>query len=128
MAAYGTYNTPGGFKLTIYGIIVLAGFLVMFYVARAMYHEHTPQPVNAERAAARKKTRIEITAKAEETLKTSGWVDENKKIVRLPIARAMELVIQGYQNPEAGHSNLVERSKKASVPAPAAPAQPSPFE
>lgn len=131
MATYGTYNTPGGFKLTVYGLIVIIGFLAMFYMARSMYHENRPQPINAARAAERKSTRLELTAKAEEALKTSGWVDQQKQIVRLPIARGMELVVQGYANPEAAHANLVERSKKASAPAPAAPAapaQPSPFE
>jgi hypothetical protein len=128
MAAYGTYNTPSGFKLTLYGIIVLIGFFAMFYLVRGMYHEHLPPAINAERAAARKKTRIELNAKATEMLNTAGWVDQNKKLVRLPVSRAMEMIIELYKSPEAGHSNLVARSKKASIPAPAAPAQPSPFE
>jgi|1185.fasta_scaffold1123021_2 hypothetical protein len=128
MASYGTYNSPGGFKLTLYGIVILAAFFVMFLIVRGMYHEHPFQPINAERAQLRKKTRMELTAKATEALNTAGWVDQNKKIVRLPVARAIELTIEAYKRPEAARSNLIARVQKASAPAPAQPAQPSPFE
>jgi hypothetical protein len=125
MATYGTYNSPGGFKLTLYGVVVLAGFFLMYLLVRGMYHEHPTPTINADRAQLRKKTRLEITAKANDALNNAGWVDQNKKIVRLPIARAMELTIERYKQPEASHSNLVARVQKATAPA---PAQPSPFE
>jgi|SRR5436190_20481666 len=125
MATYGNYNSPGGFKLTLYGIVIFAAFFVMFYLVRGMYHEHPSQPINAERAQARKKARMELTAKATEALNAPGWVDQNKKIVRLPIARAMELTIENYKNSDAARSNLIARAQKAAAPA---PAQPNPFE
>jgi hypothetical protein len=125
MATYGTYNSPGGFKLSIYGFFILIGFFVMFWLVRGMYHEQPYQPVNADRGLARKKARMELSAKAIEALNTPGWVDQNKKIVRLPIARAMELTIENYKNPEAARSNLITRAQKAAAPA---PAQPNPFE
>jgi len=125
MATYGNYNSPGGFKLTLYGIVIFAAFFFMFYLVRGMYHEQPYQPINADRALARKKARTELTAKATEALNTAGWVDQNKKIVRLPVGRAMALTIEAYKNPEAARSNLITRVQKASAPA---PAQPSPFE
>ena len=40
MARYGTYNSPGGFKLTVYGIAILFAFFAMFYFTRSMYREN----------------------------------------------------------------------------------------
>jgi len=118
MATYGTYNSPGGFKLTVYGVVIAAGFFVMFYLVRSAYHEYNPPPVNRARALERAKVRNELTTKAISNLTTSGWVDQAKGIVRLPIARAIQMTIEAYQSPEAAHSNLVARSKKSEAPAP----------
>jgi Na+-transporting methylmalonyl-CoA/oxaloacetate decarboxylase gamma subunit len=128
MATYGTYNSPGPIKIAFYGIGILFAFLIMFYVVRGMYREENRGPVNAARAEQRIKARKDLEAKNAALLNTAGWVDSNKAIVRLPIARAMELTVDGYRNPGAAHSNLVARSQKAAEPAPAAPEQPSQFE
>jgi hypothetical protein len=118
MATYGTYNSPGPFKITIYGIGILFSFLIMFYLVRGMYRENYKGPVNSARATERGKARRELQAKMATLLQTPGWVNSNKAIVRLPITRAMELTVSAYQNPEAAHSNLVARSQKAAAPAP----------
>lgn len=44
--------------------------------------------------------------------KPYAWVNEEKGIVRIPIKRAMELVSQEWQNPDAGRQKLVQRVKK----------------
>jgi hypothetical protein len=118
MATYGTYNSPGPFKLTVYGVVIAACFFVMFYMVRRSYREYQAPPINHARALERIKARQELTTKAISNLTTLGWVDQPKGIVRLPIARAMEMTIQAYQNPEAAHSNLVARSKQSEKPAP----------
>jgi hypothetical protein len=118
MATYGTYNTPGAFKLTAYAIVILASFLIMFYLVRGMYRDHNPGPINHARAVERAKVHKELTEKANANLASAGWVDKVKGIVRLPIARAMQLTVEAYKNPEAGHSNLVMRAQKAAAPAP----------
>jgi hypothetical protein len=118
MATYGTYNTPGAFKLTAYAIVILASFLILLCLVRGMYHESNPGPINKARAMERAKTRIALTEKANANLASAGWVDKIKGIVRLPIARAMQLTVEAYQHPEAGHSNLVMRAQKAAAPAP----------
>jgi hypothetical protein len=117
MATYGTYNTPGGFKLTVYGIVIAACFLLMFYVVRNMYRENNPGRVNSARAAERIKARNELREKTTTALLQGGTVD-NKGIVRLPIARAMQMTVEAYQNPEAARSNLVARAQKAAAPVP----------
>jgi hypothetical protein len=118
MATYGTYNSPGAFKLTVYGVVVALSFFIMFYMVRAAYRDSQPRPINQARAAERARVRQELTAKAHEALTTPGWVDPAKGIVRLPIARAMQMTVEAYKNPEAAHTNLVARSLKAAAPAP----------
>ena len=38
--------------------------------------------------------RLKLRAEEEETLTSYGWVDKNRGLVRLPIERAMELLVQ----------------------------------
>jgi hypothetical protein len=118
MATYGTYDRPGPFKLTIYGLAIAAGFLIMLYVAREMFREFNPGPVNSARAAERIKTRQELNAKALDALNKGGIIDSNKGLIRLPIVRAMQITVEGYQNPEAALTNLVARAQKAAEPPP----------
>lgn len=128
MATYGTYNSPGPIKIAFYGIGILFAFLIMFYVVRGTVRQSGGGPVNAARAEQRAKARRELETKSAALLNTPGWVDSNKAIVRLPIARAMELTVEAYHNPEAARSNLIARSQKAAEPAPVAPQAPSQFE
>lgn len=119
MAQYGTYNSPGGFKLTIYGIAIVALFLAMFYFTRGMYRENaTSRPGATARAAERLKARDELRAKTAAALNSGGVIDTNKGLVRIPITRAMEMTVKAYENPAAARSNLVARSQKAAAPAP----------
>jgi hypothetical protein len=118
MAIYRTYNSPGAFKLTVYGAVIAACFFVMFYMVRSAYRSYHPQPLNHERALERVKARQDVAGKAFTNLTTAGWVDQAKGIVRLPIDRAMKMTVEAYQNPEAAHSNLVARSKQSEKAAP----------
>jgi hypothetical protein len=116
MANYGTYKSPGGFKLTIYGIVIAICFLLMFYVVRGMYRQNYPGRVNAARATERIKVRNELRENTAAALMHGGMIDTNKGIVRLPIARAMQMTVEAYKNPESAHSNLVARAQKAAAP------------
>ena len=127
MATYGTYNSPGPVKITIYGLGILFAFLIVFYVTRSMYRE-SYHDLRTSRAAQRLTARQELQAKSATLLNEAGWVNSNKAIVRLPIARAMQLTVEAYQNPEAARSNLMSRSEKAAAPEPKAPEKPSEFE
>ena len=119
MASYGTFRSPGGFKLAIYGIVIAAAFLLMFYVVRSMFLENNPGRVNSARAAERIKARNELREKSTMALIQGGVIDTNKGIVRIPIARAMQMTVEQYQNPESARSNLIARAQKAAEPAPA---------
>lgn len=119
MATYGTYNTPGGFKLTIYGLAIAALFFAMFYFTRGMYRENNIGRPNAQaRAAERIKARNELRTTTAAALSNGGMVDTNKGIVRIPIARAMQMTVEAYEHPDAARSNLIARAQKAAQPAP----------
>ena len=118
MATYGTYNTPGPFKLAVYGIVILAAFWIMGYIVRDSFRELNPGPINQSRAAERIEARKKITAEALDALKNGGTADPARGIIRLPIDRAMQLTVQAYQNPETALTNWVARAQKAAAPPP----------
>lgn len=111
------------------------GFLVasFLFAAFVLWVKHiTPVPaIDADRAAERAKDLAEIRAAADQDLNHSGWIDQQRGIVRLPIAVAMQMAAQAWQNPADARSNLITRVEKATASAPAvpaAPAKPSQFE
>jgi hypothetical protein len=118
-------NDTGKGKLAITVVAILAAFLLVGFLVMQMVRIVHPAPAGAERATARAKDNGEIRAGGEEALKSWGYVDQPKGIVRLPIDEAMKLTIQGYQNPGGFHSNLVTRVEKAAAQPPKAA---NPFE
>ncbi len=100
-----------------------------FAVIIAVVKYSTPVPaIDANRAAVRTRTLAEIRAAETQALNHSGWIDENRGLVRLPIELAMQITEREWQNPAAARSNLMARVEKATAPAPQAPAKPNPFE
>lgn len=119
MAQYGTYNSPGGFKLTVYGIAIVVLFFAMYYFTRGMYRDNsTSRPGATARAAERIKARDELRTKTAAALSNGGVIDTNKGLVRIPISRAMEMTVKAYEDPAAARSNLAARAQKAAAPAP----------
>jgi hypothetical protein len=122
------YYTPSAPKVFFYAVGILILFLLLACLSRNLYLSHNPGSFNSARAAERKKARADLHKASVEAQTTAGWVDQAKGLVRLPIARAMELTVQAYQNPAAAHSNLVARVRQANVPPPKAPEKPNAFE
>ena len=118
MATYGTYNSPGGFKLTIYGIVIVLSFFILLYATRSMYRDNNPGRVNSARAAERIKARNELRTNTAAALQYGGNIDTNRGLVRIPIARAMQMTVEAYQNPAQARSNLIARAQKAAEPLP----------
>jgi hypothetical protein len=115
-------------SLAVYALAVLGSFLIVIVLVWAMFRYTHPAPISQNRVGERKKALAEIRNTEAESLNTYGWVDQSKGIVRLPISRAMELILQEYQNPAAARSNLVARAEKAAAAPPKAPEQPSKYE
>jgi flagellar biosynthesis/type III secretory pathway M-ring protein FliF/YscJ len=87
-----------------------------------------PAPLGAERAAERAKARAELTATETEQLTTVGYADPIKGVVRLPIAEAIKLAEQQWQDPAKARAELIARKAKESAPPPKVPAKPSEYE
>ena len=84
--------------------------------------------IDADSAAVRTKALDEIRATESKSLNNAGWVDESRGIVRIPIATAIQIAAQEWQNPAAARADLIAREEKASAPAPVVAPKPNPFE
>jgi hypothetical protein len=115
-------------RLTAWSVAILGTFCIMAGLVWALYHFTRPEDLAAKRALERRQFLREVKD-AEATLtSTYAWQDQAKGIVRLPVQRALELVLQEWQNPSAARSNLIARVETATAPPPKAPEKPNPYE
>lgn len=115
-------------KCLIYGVAILGTFLIMVSLVKIMQQKTGNAAIGADRREERRKNLIALRAETEQALKNYSWQDQSKKLVHLPIERAMEITLQEWQDPKAARSNLIARVEKATAPAPKAPEKPSEFE
>ena len=111
-------NNNGNGKLAIYVIAGLGTFLLMAFLVNQMVSVTQPAPVAAERATARATDNAAIRGAGAEALKSWGYVDQPRGIVRLPIDDAMKLTVQGYQKPAEFRTDVLARVDKANVAPP----------
>jgi hypothetical protein len=109
-------------------LAILGTFLVMAFLVGLMRHYTAAPSLSADRAAERMKILADFKAVNAPLLEKYDWQDKDKGIVRVPVARARELVLEEWQNPAAARSNLMERAAKAFAPAPKPPEQKNPYE
>lgn len=112
----------------VYAFTGLGTFLIMGLLVWAMIRYTMPPPVGAARAEERQQTLAEINAAEAEASKGYVWQDREKGFVRLPVDRAMQLMLQEWQNPKQARAQLLERVEKATYVPPPPPEQPSEFE
>ena len=105
---------------TAYFVGLLGAFLIVAALIWAMKHYTQPEPLNAARAAERKKALAEVRGATDGQINQYGWVDQAKGIARLNIEHAMKLTVQEYsKSPAAARSNLLTQLEKATfVPPP----------
>ena len=115
-------------KFAVYAVAILGSFLIMAALVKIMQHKTSTGAVGTDQAAQREKTLATVRAETEQALKNYAWQDQAKGFVRLPIDRAMQLVLQEWKDPKAARSNLNVRADKAAEPPPKAPEKPSQFE
>jgi hypothetical protein len=106
---------------------LIACLLFAEIVAKVEWSVPVPA-IDADRAAVRAKALAEIRAAEAQALNQSGWIDQDRGLVRLPIAVALKITEREWQNPAAARSNLMARIEKAAAPAPKGPEKPSAFE
>ena len=113
----------------MYTIVILATLMIGYILVHAM-RAYAPAPaLNAKRADERRAALAELNGNAQKELNGDpATINAANKVVRMPIARAMELTLQGGKNPAAFRSNLLARVENATKAAPKAPEKPSAFE
>ena len=109
-------------------IAFIVGSLVFIVLTVAVKFLTTVPDVDADAGAKRSQALTQIHGTEYTNLTQLGWVDQSRGIVRLPIQTAMQAAEQAWQNPAQARADLIEREKKATAPAPVAPAKPSAFE
>jgi hypothetical protein len=109
-------------------IAFIVGSLIFIVLAVAVAFLTVVPDIDADAGAKRGQALAQIRGNEYTNLTQVGWVDESRGIVRLPIATAMAAAEQAWQNPAQARADLIEREKKATAPAPVAPAKPSAFE
>jgi hypothetical protein len=116
----------GGWTTTLATVAACLIFAALVWQMK----KYTQPTVAADEArkAERAKALAEIRAAEADALANPGWVDQPKGVVRLPIADAMKLAEQEWQNPAQARSNLISRVEKATAPLPKVPEKPNPYE
>ena len=112
----------------LYVLGVAGTFLIMGLITWIVRSETQPAPLSQARGEERMKTLADFRAANDVLLTQYDWQDQAKGFVRVPIQRAMELVLQEWQDPAAGRSNLLARAAKAFALPPKAPEAKNPFE
>ena len=121
-------NTAAGSSFLVYTAAILGTFLLMFFLVRSMKRYISPPPINQQRAEERRKALAELRTSSADFLNNYAWQDQGKKIVRLPVERAMQLVLEEWKNPSAGRTNLIARMEFATALPPKEPEKPSALE
>jgi hypothetical protein len=109
-------------------LAILGTLLVMAFLVALMRHYTATPSLAADRAAERMKILADFKAVNAPLLEKYDWQDKDKGIVRVPVARAKELVLEEWQNPAAARSNLMDRAAKAFAPAPKPPEKKNEYE
>ncbi len=115
-------------RLTAWAVAILGSFCIMAGLVWVMYYYTRPEDLVAKRAAERRQFLREVKDAEATLISTYAWQDQAKGIVRVPVQRALELVVQEWQNPAAARSNLIARVEKATEPPPKPPEKPNPYE
>ena len=103
-------------------------FLIFALLGRLMQSYSEPPSNAATRAAERMQILSDYKAASAPLVEKYDWQDQAKGFVRVPIARAKELVLEEWQNPVAARSNLMFRAAKAFEPPPKVPEKPNIYE
>ena len=103
-------------KLTVYSVAILAVLLIGYILIHAMRAYVPSTAVNAQRAAERAAALAEVRGTAQKELHGDPvYLNRNNGVVRLPIDRAMQLVVEGGKDPAAFRSNILSRVEKATA-------------
>ena len=83
---------PSPLGFSVVGII--GSFAIILLILWTAYLPQRPAKINQSIAAERRRKLVELEARQHETTTNYGWVNANQGIVRIPVERAIELVVQ----------------------------------
>jgi len=120
-------NTSLGRNFSVTAAVVIV-CLIFAGLVWKMREYTTPAPLSAARAKERQDALDKLRAEEAIALNNVDWLDKGKGVVRLPIAEAVKLAEQHWQNPAKARADLIARVEKATALPPKAPEKPSQFE
>ena len=120
--------TPKQTGIGMYLVALVGALVIMVFLVRAMQQYTRPEPVDQKRAGERRQKLQEMRAADASALSSYGWQDQSKGIIRLPIARAMELTVIEAKDPLVARAHVLERLAKANAEEPKVPEKPSVYE
>jgi hypothetical protein len=109
-------STIGGFKGTVWSIGILGAFLLAAYLVWAMVQSTRPAPLGAARIAERYKFLRDMKTAEADALGHYAIIDPARGTVRVPVQRAMELMLEEWKDPAAARKAMITRSDKATTP------------
>ncbi len=112
----------------IYALAIVGTFLLMAGLVKLTRRYTAPPDLGVNRAEERLKNLKEFRAENAPILERYEWQNKDRDIIRVPVDRAKELVLEEWQNPAAGRSNLLARAAKAFAPGPKPPEVKSAYE
>ena len=122
-------NNASLVSVAFYFVVIVALFMAMFELMGWSRETLQPAPIDGIRAGERAKALADLRKSSEDKLENYKLLDETKGQVRVPIRRAMELVVQEWAEPATGRAHLIaEYDRLNPPPPPPAPEKPSEFE
>lgn len=112
----------------VYVLGIAGAFLIVAFLVSLMRSYTQPPALSEARSQERLKNFADLQAANEPLVNQYDWQDQSKGIIRVPVKRAMELVLQEWQDPAAGRSNMLARAAKAFFVPPKVAPPPSKFE
>jgi hypothetical protein len=121
--SYSQKTRLGAYAAGLLGTFLIVGFLVW------LMQSYTEAPsIVVTRAAERMQIMSEFKAANTPLVENYDWADQAKGFVHVPIERAKEMVLEQWQDPQAGRSNLMARAATEFAPAPKPPEKKNPYE
>jgi|GEM_PF-685120 len=102
-----------GSSTIVYSVAVIGALLIMGWMSSMLIDRTKGPVVDHKRGEQRLKDAQEVRQLGKQSITTYGWQDQGKEIVRIPIDRSMELMVQEWKNPQEGRAKLLSRAVKA---------------
>jgi hypothetical protein len=119
---------PIDFRTVVFVIFITAAFLAMPWLIYRERHKTHAQPIGYARADERAAALENVKTNGIATLTSYDWRRKDQGIVRIPIDRAKQLIVQEWQDPADARKEMLARAAKSFAPPPKQPEKKSEYE